>query len=122
MTIDERTSGGVSILVARGRITVEEQADVRVVDHVRRLLREGRKHVIVDMTAVPYVDTTGLRDIVEAYITSRRQDGAVKLIGVTARVRRVLEITRLLSVIDAYDSEADAIASFAPTAQPDGDR
>ena len=112
MTIDERVSGGVTILNVRGRMTVDDLGDVMVVDKVRQHLRDGQKHVLVDLAAVPYVDTTGLRDIVEAYITSRRQGGHVKLLNLTPRVRHVLEITRLLTVIEAFDSEADAVASF----------
>ena len=114
MTIEERASGGVIILKVRGRMTVDDQGDVLVVDRVRQLLRDGQKHVLVDLAAVPYVDTTGLRDIVEAYITSRRQGGSVKLLNLAPRVRQLLVITRLLTVIEAFDSEADAIASFAP--------
>ena len=68
MTIDERTSGGVIILSVRGRMTIDDMGDVLVVHVVRRFLREVRKHVLVDLAAVPYVDTTGLRDIVESYI------------------------------------------------------
>ena len=116
MTIDERASNGVSILVVRGRMTVDDQGDVLVVDRVRQLSRDGQKHILVDLAAVPYVDTTGLRDIVEAYITSRRQGGHVKLLNPTPRVRHLLVITRLLTVIEAFDSEADAIASFGPSA------
>ena len=122
MTIDERTSGGVTILRVHGRMTVEEQGDVHVVNTVRRLLRDGQKHVLVDMADVPYLDTTGLRDAVESYITSRRQGGAFKLLSVTPRVRHLLEITRLSTVIECYEAEADAIENFAQTAQPDGNR
>ena len=115
MTIDERTSGSVSILVVHGRMTVDDMGELLVVDNVRQLLRDGRTHVLVDLADVPYVDTTGLRDIVEAYITSRRQGGSVKLLNPTPRIRHLLVITRLLTVIEAFDSEADAVASFGPS-------
>ena len=117
MTIDERTSGGVIILAVRGRMTIDDMGNVLVVDKVRQFLRDGQKHVLVDLAAVPYVDTTGLRDIVEAYIASRRQGGSLKLLNLTPRVRHLLVITRLLTVIEAFESEADAVASFGSSDQ-----
>jgi len=65
----------------------------------------------------PYVDTIGLCNIVEAYITTQRQGGALKLLHLTAHVREMLMITRLLTVLEAYDSEPEAVASFGRSPQ-----
>jgi anti-anti-sigma factor len=112
MKIQERSCRDVVILDIEGRMTVEASRDVSVADLVRELLRNGRRHFLVNLEGVSSLDTTGLRDIVEAYITTTRQDGSLKLMHLPSKVREVLAITRLLSVLESFDTEADAVASF----------
>jgi anti-sigma B factor antagonist len=116
MTIDERTSGGVTIFDVRGRMTIEDVRDKAVAERVRSRVQSGCNQIVLNLEGVPYVDTTGLCNIIEAYITTQRQGGALKLLHLARHVRTVLTVTRLLTVLEAYDSEADAIASFAPKA------
>ena len=111
MTIEERASGSVMVLDVDGRLTIEALSDMPLTN-VRRLLQEGRKQILLNLENVPNVDTTGICNIVEAYVTTRRQGGSLKLLHLTAHVRAVLAITRLLTILDAYESEADAVASF----------
>jgi anti-sigma B factor antagonist len=112
MTIDERTSGGVTIFDVHGRMTIEDAADMALVDRVRARVHEGSKRILLDLAGVPYVDTTGLCNIIQAYITTQRQGGSLKLLHLVPHVRELLAVTKLLTVFEAYDSEADAIASF----------
>ena len=62
---------------------------------------------------VAYVDSAGLGELVQAYATSKNRGGALKLLNVTKRLKDLLVVTKLLTVFDTYDSEADALASFA---------
>jgi anti-sigma B factor antagonist len=117
MTIDERTSGGVTIFDVRGRMTIEEASDKALVERVRARVQSGCNQIVLNLEGVPYVDTTGLCNIIEAYIATKRQGGALKLLHLAQHVRTVLTITKLLTVFEAYDSEADAIASFGPKAR-----
>jgi anti-sigma B factor antagonist len=116
MKIEARASHGVVILDIEGRMTVEADRLVSVADLVRELLRQGRRHFLINLQGVSSLDTTGVRDIVEAYVTSTRQDGALKLLNLPARVREVLTVTRLLTVLESFDGEADAVASFGAMA------
>ena len=116
MTIDERISGGVTILDVRGRITIEVVGNMLLANRVRELVREGHTQVVLNLEGVPYVDTTGLCNIVKAHIAVTRQDGSLKLLNPTAHVRQLLAITKLATVLDVYDSEADAVASCKPSA------
>jgi anti-sigma B factor antagonist len=116
MTIEERRFGEATILKIDGRLTIEAMTDSRLADTVRRLIAEGRKQIVLDLAGVPRVDTTGVCAIVEAYITTKRQGGSVKLLSLTSRVREVLTVTRLLTILEAYESEDDAVASFGPLA------
>ena len=116
MTIDERTSGGVTIFDVRGRLTIEDVGDKALVERVRSCVQSGCNQILLNLEGVVYVDTTGLCNIIEAYVATKRQGGALKLLHLERHVRAVLTITRLLTVFEAYDSEADAIASFGPIA------
>jgi anti-sigma B factor antagonist len=112
MTIGERVSGAVTILDVRGRLTIEVLRDMALAERVRRLLQAGHKQILLNLKDVSHLDTTGLCNIVEAYVTASRQNGSVKLLHLTAHVRELLTITRLLTVFEAYESEEDAVASF----------
>ena len=112
MTIEERTSGNVTILDVDGRMTIETVADMPLLARVRRLLQAGRTHVVLNLAGVPYVDTTGIADLVEAYVATTRQGGSLKLLRLTPHVRAVLTMTRLLTILEVYEAEADAVASF----------
>lgn len=119
MTFDERSAGDVTIFDVRGRMTIEDTSDMALVNRVRSLVQEGRGHILLNLEGVPFVDTMGLCNIIQAYVTARRQGGSLKLVHLERHVREVLRITKLLTVFEAFDSEAEAIASFrgaAPSA------
>jgi len=116
MTIEERASGDVIILGVRGPMTIEVLTDMLLAEKVRRRLQEGHKQILLNLEGVSYVDTTGLCHVVEAYVTTKRQGGSLKLLHLTRYVRELLVITTLLTVFEAYDSEADAVASFGASA------
>ena len=112
MSIEERTSGNVTVLDVAGRMTIETVGDMPLLARVRRLLQGGRTRVVLNLGGVPYVDTTGIADLVEAYVAAKRQGGSLKLLRLTPHVRAVLTMTRLLTILEAYDTEADAVTSF----------
>jgi anti-sigma B factor antagonist len=112
MTIEERTSGDVTIFGVRGRMTIEDASDMALARLVRSRVQDGCSRVLLNLEGVPYVDTTGLCNIVEAYVTTQRQGGWLKLVHLAPHVRELLRITKLLTVLEAYESEAEAIASF----------
>ena len=116
MKIQERATGGVIILDMDGPLITESHGEVRLPDVVRNWLQQGHRHFVLNLERVPSVDTTGLCDIVQAYVATTRQNGTLKLLHLTPRVRQVLTITRLLTVFDVYDTEENAVASFGPAA------
>ena len=113
MRIDQRECNNVTVLDLDGRMTIEmESPDKPVSATVRRLLAEGRTRVLVNLARVPQVDTMGLTEIVEAYLTTTRQGGVLKLEHPSPQVRELLRVTRLSAVLVVFDSEAEALASF----------
>ena len=111
MTIEERESGGVIILDVHGRMTIEVEKTI-LAEKVRDVLQRGQRDILVNLADVAHVDTSGLCDLVEAYLAATRREGRLKFTGLTPRVRRVLEITKLLTVFEVHDSETEALARF----------
>ena len=111
MTITERSVGDVTIMDIEGRITVQDGAD-QFRDAVRQLVHRGRLKIVVNLAAVPYIDSTAIGQIVRAYTTATRLGGGFKLLHVTVRVREILVVTKLRSVFDLFDVENEAVDSF----------
>jgi len=112
MTMSERMVGRITLLDLDGQLILGASAE-GLRDKLRSLLQQGQHQFIVNLAAVPYMDSGGLGELVQAYATVTRQGGALKLLNLTSRLRDLLVITKLATVFDCYDSEDAALASFA---------
>ncbi len=112
MQIDERTIGDVVILDLKGKVTLGG-GDELLKDKVNSLVHQGKKKILLNLADVPYIDSAGLGEIVRTYTTVSRQGGSLKLVNLTKRITDLLAITKLLTVFETFDSEADAVRSFA---------
>ncbi len=115
MLIEERAAGDVTILDLTGKMTLGEGNEI-LKDKVNSLAMQGRKRIVLNLAAVPYIDSAGLGEIVRTYTTMSRQGGSLKLLGLTKRITDLLSITKLLTVFETYDNEADAVRSFSSSA------
>jgi anti-sigma B factor antagonist len=116
MQIEERAVGDVVVLDLKGKVTLGG-GDELLKDKVNSLVNQGKKKIILNLEGVPYVDSAGLGEIVRTYTTVSRQGGSLKLLNLTKRITDLLSITKLLTVFDTYDSESDAVKSFAASAK-----
>ena len=116
MEIDERTIGDVVVLDIKGRVQLGE-GDEMLKDKVNSLLNQGRKKIVLNLADVPYIDSAGLGEVVRTFTTVSRQGGQLKLLNLTKRITDLLAITKLLTVFDTYDSEQEAVQSFAASAK-----
>jgi anti-sigma B factor antagonist len=112
MQLEQRVAGDVAIVKVVGDITLNKGGDVLLKDKVQSLIQQGHKNLLIDLSGVSYVDSAGLGELVQAYATAKNRGGALKLLGVTKRLRDLLVVTKLLTVFDTFDSEAEALASF----------
>ena len=112
MQIEERSVGDVTVLDLKGKMTLGE-GDELLKDKINSLIQQGRRQVVLNLGEVPYIDSAGLGEIVRTYTTISRQGGSLKLLNLTKRITDLLSITKLLTVFDTYDSEADAVRSFS---------
>lgn len=77
-------------------------------ERVQRLLRDGHKHLLVDLRSVPRIDSAGVRALVRGYTTAQRVGASFSLLGPTPHVLSVLQVARLDTIFTIYDSIADA--------------
>ena len=112
MHIEERSMGDVVILDLKGKMTLGE-GDELLKDKINSLLHQGRRMVVLNLADVPYIDSAGLGELVRTYTSIGRQGGSLKLLNLTKRITDLLSITKLLTVFEAHDSEADAVRSFS---------
>ena len=109
--IRERQAGDVIILDMNGKITIGE-GSVAVRSAIRRLLEGGKKKILLNLAGVNYIDSSGIGELVSSYSTISRDDGQLKLLNLTQKIRDLLAITKLLTVFDVYDDEQAALNSF----------
>jgi anti-sigma B factor antagonist len=111
MQIEERVVGDVTILDLKGKITLGD-GDEALRDRVNSLALQNRLRIILNLEDVPYIDSAGLGVVVRTYTTISRQGGQLKLVNLTKRITDLLSITKLLTVFETFDTEAEALQSF----------
>lgn len=111
ITIEERVVRGVTILDIAGKIAIGE-SNRQLHDSIKRLVAEGKNQIVVDLAKVSHIDSSGLGELVGGYTTLKAANGALKLVNVNDRVTSLMTITKLYTVFDIFDNEADAVSSF----------
>jgi anti-sigma B factor antagonist len=106
--------GHVTIVDLNGRLMLGDGDDL-LQDKVKGLIQQGQKRLVLNLADVPYMDSTGLGTIVRAYTTALSHGGGLKLLRPTRRVKDLLTITKLLTILEAFESEEDAVRSFPPS-------
>jgi anti-sigma B factor antagonist len=116
MEISERIIGGVTILELKGKLTIDEGAQL-LKDKSESLVFQGRHQVIVNLEGVPYIDSGGLGELVACYTTLTRAGGRLTLLNINTRNHDLLSITKLVAVFETFDTEQAAIESYAAAAR-----
>ncbi len=110
--LTNRQVGDVTVIDVVGRITLGEGASV-LRDELRDLVKKDQKKILLNMREVTYIDSSGIGELVSAYTSITNQGGHLKLLGLTHRVKDLLQITKLYTVFDVHEDEAHAVRSFA---------
>jgi anti-anti-sigma factor len=109
--IHERREGDVAILDLKGRIRISG-GTLALHRSMRLLVEEGKTKILLNLAGVTHIDSTGLGELISSYVTLSNKGGQIKLVHLTKRLQDIMTITKLLTVFDVYDNEADALASF----------
>jgi anti-sigma B factor antagonist len=118
LELKERTIAGVTILDLEGRLTFTSGSDLG--RRVQTLLVGGTTQLLLNLEHVSYVDSAGLGAIVEAFTVAQHKAVRLKLLNPTERTRHLLELTGLAKIVESFDSEAAAIASWLRVADLHG--
>ena len=112
MQIEERVVNDVTILDLKGKITLGD-GDEALKDKINSLVLQNRRRILLNLADVPYIDSAGLGEVVRTYTTVSRQGGQLKLVNLTKRISDLLSITKLLTVFETFESEAEALKTFS---------
>jgi anti-sigma B factor antagonist len=110
--INERQAGDVTILDLKGRLRVGGNM-LALHKSIRCLILEKKNLILLNMAGVTYIDSCGLGELVASQVSVENRGGEIKLIGLTDALRELLTVTRLLTVFDVYENEADALQNFS---------
>ena len=103
--------GDIIVLHLTGPITLG-QGTSKLRDLIRETLESGKKKILLNMSEVYYLDSSGLGELVAAYNTVTRQGGKLKLMKLTRRVQDVVQLTRVYRVFEVFQDEDTAVRSF----------
>ncbi len=109
--LSTRQVGDVTVIDSAGRITLGEGASV-FRDTVRDLAAKGDKKILLNLSDVTYIDSSGIGELVSGFTTVTNHGGVLKLLGLSKRVKDLLQITKLYTVFEVFDDEATAVRSF----------
>ena len=112
LKITDRVVDGVAVEALEGRIVLGEETNA-LREKVKSLLAAGQKKLVLNMSNVTYIDSSGLGTLVASHTSARTQGATMKLSNLGAKFREILQLTKLLTVFEVYDSEAAAISSFS---------
>jgi anti-sigma B factor antagonist len=106
-----RQVDGVTIVDVSGTITLGDGSS-QLRDVLHDLVEKGDKKILLNLGEVTYIDSSGIGELVAGFTSSSNRQGEVKLLGLTKRVKDLLQITKLYTVFDVHEEEAHAIKSF----------
>jgi len=111
MKIFQRNEGNVSILTFEGRITIGD-GDVEMRQAIMALVELGQTRILLDMARVSYMDSSGVGELLSCLTKVMEQNGHLKLLNLSTKIKNLLHIAQILSVFEYYNDEKEAVASF----------
>jgi anti-sigma B factor antagonist len=109
---------GVSLVALNGRIVLGEESNA-LREKLKSLIAAGNKKIVLNMSEVTYIDSSGLGALVAAHLSAQTAGASMRLCNLGQKFHEVMQMTKLLTVFDVYDTEAAAVASF-PASQAAG--
>src|SRR5713101_8710758 len=112
LKIANREVDGVAVLALDGRIVLGEET-VALREKVKGLLGEGKKKLVLDLKNVMFIDSAGLGALVAAHTSAKLSGATLRLCNLGSRANEMLQLTRLVTIFEVSNSEADAVSSFS---------
>jgi anti-sigma B factor antagonist len=115
LKLKRRTVDGILAIECSGRIVFGEESSL-LRDEVKKAIADNVKRIVLNLGEVNYIDSGGLGTLVGLHTTAHNAGASVKLANLTKRVGDLLQVTKLLTVFDVYNSEYEALESFRTAA------
>jgi anti-sigma B factor antagonist len=115
LRLSNRILNGVTVVDCNGRIVFGEEA-AALREAVKEMIAQAPK-IVLNLKNVTYIDSGGLGTLVGLYTSAHSSGGEIKLANLTPRVGQLLQVTKLVTVFDVYDSEDDALRAFTKAAK-----
>lgn len=112
LKMTDRTVDGVAVVAIDGRIVLGEESNA-LREKVKTLLTGGQKKIVLNMTNVSYIDSSGLGALVASHTSARAQGASLRLANLGSKFQEILQVTKLVTVFEVFPSEAAAVGSFA---------
>ena len=108
-----RQANAASLVEVSGQLTSFEARGFR--DAILGLLKRGKTNIILNLSGLDYLDSSGIGELVRNYLTVVKKGRAMKVVGLTSKVEEILRITQLYQVFPEFPDEASALESFPET-------
>jgi anti-sigma B factor antagonist len=102
---------GVSLVALNGRIVLGEESNA-LREKLKSLIAGGKKKIVLNMAEIDYIDSSGLGALVAAHLSAKNGGASIRLCNLGQKFHEVLQLTKLLTIFDVYDTEAAAVGSF----------
>jgi len=110
-SVKKETVGTVVVLRFKGKMTIGV-GDVLLREAVREELAKGSRNIVLDLSELSTIDSTGVGELVSAFTSVTSQGGKFKLVGGPQKLEDVLQITQLITVFDVYSDAREAVEAF----------
>jgi len=111
LNIKQNLNGDVMVLNLSGKIMGGPDHD-KFQSEIKKLIADGQVDVLLNMTKVSWVNSTGLGILVSAFHTLKKNGGQLKICEVSDRIDNILNVTQLKLVFETFETEEDGLASF----------
>ncbi len=111
LEIEETEREDVTILSLKGKLQVDANLEL-ITDSINTLIQNGCRKLVLNLQGVSAIDSSGLGMIIGPFTLLRSHGGQLKLLRVSQRIRALLVLTELATVIESFEEEADAVRSF----------
>lgn len=109
-SVSIRQARSVSVLDVSGHLTSFEVGALR--EAIARLLKEGRRNIVLNLSQLQYLDSSGIGELARNYVSVVKAGGSMKVVGLSSKVEEVLKITHLYQVFPEFANEEEALSSF----------
>lgn len=99
-----------SLIDLCGRLTFFEVGVLR--ENVSRLLGEGHKHIVLNLSELKYLDSSGIGELARIYVMVLKSGGEMKVVGLSRNIEEILKVTHLYQVFPEFPNEEAALQSF----------